>query len=558
MDNPRGNIRLPTLLKRPGTVLLILGVAGALASIYAGRQQALQYQAIEQLRVAELVDNQFSAAQDHIALRENLATVVAALFTPPPVAVANALGEFGAEALAIVPDLQTIGWLPEVTVVRAPEALRSLANSGVDNPRFIGSDGQSMSLEGLDRPLYPILDIAPESNRRVLGVDAGAFPDRLAAIRKARETKNVVATAPLRLVQAPAETSLLLYAPVFSRGGVFFGVIGFGYKVDRLMTNALGAAKPGVNNFSVRVFDENDNVPLFARASDGKPVSVETPMRQDQTVVERSTEFGGRKLRFVYGAQRDLANEGLWRGLWFALAGFALTAIAIVLIGFMANNALALASEVGSRRSAEERLKLLLHELNHRVRNVLSVAQAVVRLSFTSAENLSDVQKRCEGRLQALANAMSLLTASDWKSVSFRNLINEEFLPFAERIAVTGPDIPLKPRSAQTFSLLLYELATNAAKHGAFSVPDGKVFLDWTIDRSGAEPVFRLSWREAEGPKIAQPTRRGFGELLVRRIAPRDVAGRGTVSYQAGGFSYELEAPLREVMYDPQASPQAA
>ena len=99
MDNPRGNIRLPTLLKRPGTVLLILGVAGALASIYAGRQQALQYQAIEQLRVAELVDNQFSAAQDHIALRENLATVVAALFTPPPVAVANALGEFGAVVL---------------------------------------------------------------------------------------------------------------------------------------------------------------------------------------------------------------------------------------------------------------------------------------------------------------------------------------------------------------------------------------------------------------------------------------------------------------------------
>ena len=131
-------------------------------------------------------------------------------------------------------------------------------------------------------------------------------------------------------------------------------------------------------------------------------------------------------------------------------------------------------------------------------------------------------------------------------------------MPVCGGLAFPGPDIPLKPRSAQTFSLLLYELATNAAKHGAFSVPDGKVFLDWTIDRSGAEPVFRLSWREAEGPKIAQPTRRGFGELLVRRIAPRDVAGRGTVSYQAGGFSYELEAPLREVMYDPQASPQAA
>ena len=104
------------------------------------------------------------------------------------------------------------------------------------------------------------------------------------------------------------------------------------------------------------------------------------------------------------------------------------------------------------------------------MRNVLSVAQAVVRLSFTSAENLSDVQKRCEGRLQALANAMSLLTASDWKSVSFRNLINEEFLPFAERIAVTGPDIPLKPRSAQTFSLLLAAMATVSLLVGGIGI----------------------------------------------------------------------------------------
>ena len=114
------------------------------------------------------------------------------------------------------------------------------------------------------------------------------------------------------------------------------------------------------------------------------------------------------------------------------------TAAAVSFLALIANRASALAREVGSRRSAEERLKMLIHELNHRVRNVMSVAQAVVRLSFTSAASLSDVQKTCEGRLQALANAMSLLTASDWKSVNFRSLITDEILPFSGRILDQG------------------------------------------------------------------------------------------------------------------------
>jgi two-component sensor histidine kinase len=151
---------------------------------------------------------------------------------------------------------------------------------------------------------------------------------------------------------------------------------------------------------------------------------------------------------------------------------------------------------------------------------------------------------------------MSMLTASDWKSVNFRSLITDEILPFSERIETSGPDIALKARSAQTFALLLHELATNAAKHGALSVPRGKVSLNWTIDRSGPEPLFRLIWQELDGPAVQPPKHRGFGELLVRRIAPRDVSGHGKVTYAATGFVYEIEAPLRELM-DPSAEEPA-
>jgi two-component sensor histidine kinase len=111
-----------------------------------------------------------------------------------------------------------------------------------------------------------------------------------------------------------------------------------------------------------------------------------------------------------------------------------------------------------------------------------------------------------------------------------------------------GPDIALRARTAQTFSLLLYELATNAAKHGALSVPDGRVLLSWRIDKLGSDPVFHLHWKESGGPAVETPSRKGFGELLVRRIAPRDMAGKSEVRYNAAGFEYELEAPLRELI----------
>lgn len=555
MTNPSEKSLPGAILRTPAAILLLLALGGGLLSAFAARREALQHQAIEKLRLAEAVDVHFGAVQEHLNSRENLAATVAALFTPPSLSTPRPFGDYGNQAITLAPEISTVGWLPEVEPARADEAIRSLAESGVERPRFIGQDGSTIVLPTPGRPLYPIIDIAPERNRRILGVDAGSFPDRLAAIRQARDTRKVARTSPLRLVQAPADDAILLYGPVFAKDGKFLGVMGFGYKIEQLFQTALTNPKSN-RSFSVSVKTENVDTPLYVM-DNGTGASSEPPAPNKRTTdVNRSMAFGGRALAFTYAVPRDLADEAFWRGLWIFLAGLALTGAAVSFLALIANRAGVLAREVGSRRSAEERLKVLIHELNHRVRNVMSIAQAVVRLSFTSGSSLSDVQKTCEGRLQALANAMSLLTAADWKSVNFRSLITDEILPFSERIKTSGPDIALKARSAQTFALLLHELATNAAKHGAFSVPKGKVLLEWTIDKSGPEPLFRLVWRELEGPAVTPPTHRGFGELLVRRIAPRDVSGRGKVTYAASGFEYEIEAPLRELV-DPAADEAA-
>ncbi len=350
-------------------------------------------------------------------------------------------------------------------------------------------------------------------------------------------------TRPLNLVQSPDERALLLYAPIYDESGGFLGVLGFGFRsISFFATRCPPDGCRGVA--TVSVFTHDMTQPLYRLA----PSGVDDTAQASRALFERKMDFGNSELRFVYSVPRNLSQEGFIRGLWMASAGLALTGASALLLGFIWNRANALSEEVASRRSAEDRLKVLIHELNHRVRNVMAVAQAVVRLSFTPGLSLTEIQKTAEGQLQALARALSLLTDSDWKSLSLQSLISEEIIPFAGRITMDGPDIALKARSAQTFALLFYELATNAAKHGALSVPDGKVDLTWRIDNLGGDPIFHLHWKESGGPRVDTPSRRGFGELLVRRIAPRDVAGKSQVRYEAAGFEYELEAPLQELI----------
>ncbi len=527
----------------PRVLLALLTFAGVLLSVYIARQEARQYRTVERLRIGETIDSHFGTVGEHILARSSLAKTVARFFVPPPLSTPRALGSFGERALGLAPDLTTIGWLPEVDASRVGEVLQSLRASGIEKPEFRGPGDKPIDPATLKRPMFPIIDIAPERNRAVLGVDAGAFPERLQAIMQAKKTHDVTRTRPLSLVQSPDERALLLYAPIYDESGGFLGVMGFGFRIDQFFRNALTSARIP-SGATVSVFTHGMNQPLYRLS----PSSVEDAAQSSRTLFERKMEFGNSELRFVYSVPRNLSREGFMRGLWMGSAGLAMTGAAVLLLGFIWNRANALSDEVASRRSAEDRLKVLIHELNHRVRNVMAVAQAVVRLSFTPGLSLAEIQKTAEGRLQALARALSLLTDSDWKSLSLQSLISEEIIPFAGRITMEGPDIALRARSAQTFALLFYELATNAAKHGALSVPDGKVDLTWRIDNLGGDPVFHLHWKESGGPRVDAPSRRGFGELLVRRIAPRDVAGKSQVRYEAGGFQYELEAPLQELI----------
>jgi len=166
--------------------------------------------------------------------------------------------------------------------------------------------------------------------------------------------------------------------------------------------------------------------------------------------------------------------------------------------------------DITTRKQAEERMMLLTQEVDHRSNNLLAVIQAMLRL--TKADTAEEFQAAFQGRLSALANVQKLFSVSRWTGASIKTIIQEELRPYgghdAQRVNIRGDDIRLPAALAQAIAVSVHELATNAAKYGSLSKPSGSVEIRWHTDAAGK---LSLHWRECGGPRIAEPTRIGFG-----------------------------------------------
>ncbi|MGE5502616.1 MAG: sensor histidine kinase [Ignavibacteriales bacterium] len=207
-------------------------------------------------------------------------------------------------------------------------------------------------------------------------------------------------------------------------------------------------------------------------------------------------------------------------------------------------------TDITERREAEERQRLLVNELNHRVKNTLATVQAI------SAQSLRDgvpdtVRERFTSRLMALARANDVLVTGERPTASIRLLAEQMASPHGGeeegRFVITGPDVELTPRAAVALALGLHELATNAAKYGALSSPDGRVVLDWWIEGE----ALRLTWREDGGPPVQEPTVAGFGSRLLNRGLAGDLKADVNVSFPRSGAICEMSAPLEAVVARP-------
>jgi PAS domain S-box-containing protein len=203
--------------------------------------------------------------------------------------------------------------------------------------------------------------------------------------------------------------------------------------------------------------------------------------------------------------------------------------------------------DITERKQSEEKEHLLMREINHRAKNMLSVVDAIAHQ--TAARSPEDFVERFSERVQALSANQDLLVRNEWKGVQISDLVRAQLAHFADligsRIVVQGPELRLNPASAQAIGLALHELATNAGKYGALSTDRGRVDIGWGV---ADDETFAMSWVEREGPPVAAPKQRGFGTVVMETMAARSVDGAVHVDYAPSGVIWRLTCPAANVL----------
>ncbi len=203
--------------------------------------------------------------------------------------------------------------------------------------------------------------------------------------------------------------------------------------------------------------------------------------------------------------------------------------------------------DVTERVHGEAHLRLLMNELNHRLKNTLATVQAFASQTLKGTGSLEDARQALNSRIMALSRAQDVLTSENWQGADLLQMVSVAIAPFEneapDRFRIGGPSLPLGPRAALALSLALHELATNASKYGALSTDRGRVDIDWSVSGDDG-PVLQLDWHESGGPPVVPPSRQGFGTRLIERGLATELDAEVTLDYAPSGFVFKFKAAL--------------
>jgi PAS domain S-box-containing protein len=210
------------------------------------------------------------------------------------------------------------------------------------------------------------------------------------------------------------------------------------------------------------------------------------------------------------------------------------------------------ARDITGRKRAEEHQRLLINELNHRVKNTLTTVQSIVFQTLRNAPTPEDAQAALASRLIALSKAHDVLTRESWEAASLHQIVSEAMEPFRahgeDRIKVAGPQVRLPPSMALAVAMALQELATNAVKYGSLSNETGRVEIRWRLDRTNSPAHLHLRWQESGGPPVRPPSRRGFGTRLIERGLAGDLHGEAKIEFATTGLVCTITAPVPDLL----------
>jgi PAS domain S-box-containing protein len=204
--------------------------------------------------------------------------------------------------------------------------------------------------------------------------------------------------------------------------------------------------------------------------------------------------------------------------------------------------------DITEQKERESRIRLLMRELTHRSKNLLTVIDAIARQTAAHSDGVKDFLTRFRDRLHSLAGSHDQLVNEDWQGAWLRELVLGQLGHYVDRdspaIVVEGPRLRVRPEAAQHIGLAIHELATNAAKYGAFASPEGRVTVAWDVEQDASgDAVCHISWTERGGPRVKPPTRRGFGHVVIERTVARALGGSVTLEFHPEGVRWSLTFP---------------
>jgi len=531
---------------RLGFIIGFIALIGVLLSGLAGYRVHEQELTIDGIALARAIDVHASLVQDRLTERELLARVASGLFRAPSLVKANMLQPLRSSIYAFKTDFLVASWIARLKPGELDEAARELASAGFSNPVIRNFDGKPIDPRSLDKPIDVLMDVEPRNaeNMALAGKALDQSPWIGPMLARAMAEGKPVASDPVNLVRSNGPVGIVLAAPVIQDGTTLpAGFVTFSYELASLMLT-------------------NDDQSLFSvvlkdpRSADGELIA------NDQGVVTsrlaspdgpapsatRIVSFGNRDWSLAYYAKIDATRRAQQTAAIVGAIGLALTVMICGLFGYVAYNNLRLSREIQVRIGFERRLTAVIDELNHRVKNILAVIQSIVTRTLRHGSDIDVARELLIGRIHAMSNVVSLLSESQWQGVKLKGLFEARAIPHAERIAVSGPDIAVSARAAQSLSLLFFELASHSDEGLSLVGKHPHVVAKWEVTGEDSDTIFHFRWEEFNTSEATRRPDSDFGLILLDRVAPEALGGTSKRYFTDVSYVYELTAPMQTVV----------
>jgi two-component sensor histidine kinase len=529
---------------RLGFIIGLIALIGVLFSGLAAYRVHQQELTIDNIALARAIDVHASLVQDRLSERELLARVTSGLFRLPSMNKANMLEPLRSSIYAFKTDFLVAGWVARLNPGELDAARSDLKRAGfTDTIRDV--EGKPLDTQALQHPVDLLMDVEPRNAQTAafVGRTLDGNPVLSTMLSLAMGEGKPYASDPLPMRPNGPYAVVLASPVVLPDADSPAGFVTFSYDLASLMLT-----NDDLSLFSVALKDPRNFDGEFV-ANDQGAVS-ERKVRLDGPAPSstRTISFGNRDWVLVYYPKLNAARRAEQTAAIVGVIGLALTVVICGLFGYVAYNNLRMSREIQVRIGFERRLTAVIDELNHRVKNILAVIQSIITRTLRHGSDIDVARELLIGRIHAMSNVVSLLSESQWQGVKLKGLFEARAIPHADRIAVSGPDIAVSARAAQSLSLLFFELASHSDEGLSLVGKHPHIVATWEVTGEETDATFHFRWEEFNTSEATRRPDSDFGLILLDRVAPEALGGTSTRYFTDVSYVYELTAPMVTVM----------